>query len=190
MRINSVTSGSPGADLVGLMQTYVGLQDQMSVNAASAASAANVANAATGSDALRAPAAAILKPAYRAFWAKQSTTRASNGFGRSRIAVARTDHGNEAEQPLWSRMQSEQRMRGPIPGNNPLEVPVRAERVHVSRTGQDHERAAGKAGMAGSVPSTPGTGALASLRQQVLARSRVEHWMMTWSVAAPKLAAA
>ena len=187
MRINSVTSGSPGADLVGLMQTYVGLQDQMSVNATNAA---NAANAATGNDALRAPAAAILKPAYRAFWAKPSAARASNGSGGSRIAVARADHGNEAEQPLWSRMQSEQRLRGPIPGNNPLEVPMRAERVHVSRIGQDHDRTAAKTRTADSAARTPGTGALASLRQQVLARRRAEHWMMTWTVAAPGFAAA
>lgn len=133
MSIQRVMSGgSPGVDLVGMFNAHVGLHDQRDANKQAAVAGVQRYDPST-------PLSAALAHPTRwpAFLKANAPARGKSARrGESRANLARADRGDEAELPSWQRMESGDRLEGPIPGNNRLEVPVQAERVHGSRVAQ------------------------------------------------------
>lgn len=168
--------GSPGVDLVGLFNAHVGLHDQRDANKATI-------NAGTPRyDPSMPLSAALPHPTRWPAFLKANAPARSKGArrGESKANLARADRGDEAELPSWSRMESGDRMEGPIPGNNHLEVPVQAESVHRNRLvgQQDTSSQAGNRPMQQVFQERLGDMAAAASKA-ILDRHRVCFWMFS-----------
>lgn len=173
MSIQRVMSGSPGQDLRGMIEAHVGLHDQRDSNKAQ-----SQASASLRFDPSAPLSAALMHPGWRPASLKVLGVAGggkSAQRGKSRMHLARHDHGVDAELPDWQKMQSGNRIEGPVPGE--AEVSLAADAVRRQYlVQQSPERAAARADVRSGLPEALGQLASAA-RRAVLDRQRTCNWL-------------